>query len=108
MLTPGVVVAVDCSRGSCEILETAVRWFVLGGAGDLSDQDVPDLIARGGPAELEDVTGFLQHTIRNIELGHWRIYLWSLYWRVKSKYKYYMRTLADWPLQLSDQSYLIS
>ena len=59
MLTAGIVVAVDCPRGSGEILETAVRWFVLGGAGDLSDQDVPQLVVRGGPAKLECVAGFL-------------------------------------------------
>ena len=63
VLTAGVVVAVDCSRGSCEILETAVRGFVLGGAGDLSHQHVPDLIVRGGPAKLEGVAGLLQNTI---------------------------------------------
>ena len=62
VLTAGIVVAVDCPGGSGEILETAVRRFVLGGAGDLSDEDVPDLIVRGGPAKLEGVTGLLHNT----------------------------------------------
>ena len=71
MLTTGVVVAVDCSRGSCEILETAIRWPVLGGAGDLSDEDVPDLVVRGGPAQPQGVAAFLHNThlftFKNIE-----------------------------------------
>ena len=62
VLTAGVVVAVDCSRCSCEILETTVRWLVLGGAGDLPDEDVPDLVVRGGPAQVEGVAGFLHDT----------------------------------------------
>ena len=62
VLTASIVVAVDCPRGSCEILETAVRWSVLGGAGDLSDEDVPNLVVRGGPAKLECVAGFLHNT----------------------------------------------
>ena len=93
MLTSRVVVGVDGPRGSCEVLETAVWRSVGRCAGDLSDEDIPDLVARGGPAELEDVTGFLQHKTRNKELSHLRIYLWSdIYWRLKSKYKYYMRS----------------
>ena len=83
MLTAGVVVGVDGPRGSCEVLETAVWRSVGCCAGDLSDQDVPDLVARGGPAELEDVAGFLQHTFRNIELCHLRIYLWSRVLEIK-------------------------
>ena len=97
MLTSRVVVGVDGPRGSCEVLETAVWRSVGRCAGDLSDEDIPDLVARGGPAELEDVTGFLQHKTYilyyYIELSHLRIYLWSdIYWRLKSKYKYYMRS----------------
>ena len=63
MLTACVVVAVDCPRGSCEVLQAAVRRSVGRCTGDLSDEDVPHLVGRGGPTKLEGVAGFLQNII---------------------------------------------
>ena len=60
-----------------EVLQTAVWGPVLVTAGDLPDQDVPALAVRGGPAQLEFVTGILRIIGQSVDSGPDLKYLYT-------------------------------